>query len=84
MADDPMQGHSINAYFDTRRRITAIEKKALQKIGKEPASSLLEKCSFCARPENEVVFLIHGDEKARICSDCARQITALLGATNNE
>ena len=83
MADDPMQGQSINAYFDTRRRITAIEKKALQKTGKEPAP-LLEKCSFCARPENEVVLLIRGDEKTRICSDCARQITALLGATDKE
>lgn len=83
MADDPMQGHSISAYFDTRRRITAIEKKALQKIGKEPGP-LLEQCSFCARPENEAAFLIRGDEKARICSDCARQITALLGATDNE
>ena len=81
--DDDQKEEYINAYFDTRRRISAIEKKALQKVGKETAGSFLEECSFCARSESKTVFLIHGDKKARICADCARQIVALLGQNEN-
>ena len=77
--DDGQKEEYINAYFDTRRRISAIEKKALKKLGKASAGSFLEECSFCARSESETVFLIRGDEKARICTGCARQIVALLG-----
>ena len=84
MANNPKHVQTISAYFDTCRRITAIERKALQKLTKEPPNPLLEECSFCAKLETEVGLLIHGDKKARICSGCAQVIASMLNAPNDD
>ena len=71
MAYDPRYVHTLSAYFDTRRRIKTIERKALQKVAKEPPNSLLEECSFCGNSETEVDLFIYGDKEAhlfRLCS----------------
>ena len=80
MAYDPKNVSTISAYFDTRRRIKAIERKALQKVAKEPPNFLLEECSFCGNSDTEVDLLIYGGKEARICSDCVREMAALLSA----
>ena len=84
MAYDPKYVHAISAYFDTRRRIKAIERKALQKVAKEPPNVLLEECSFCGNSETEVDLLIYGDKEARICSDCCCGMAALLSAPKDD
>ena len=80
MAYNPKDVSTISAYFDTRRRIKAIERKALQKVTKEPPNFLREECSFCGNSDTEVDLLIYGDKEARICSDCVREMAALLSA----
>ena len=84
MAYDPKYVSTIRAYFDTRRRIKAIERKALQKVAKEPPNFLLEECSFCGNSETEVDLLIYGDKEARICSDCVHGMVALLSAPKDD
>ena len=84
MAYDPKYVHTLSAYFDTRRRIKTIERKALQKVAKEPPNSLLEECSFCGNSETEVDLFIYGDKEARICSDCVRGMAALLRAPKDD
>ena len=84
MANNPKHLQTVIAYFETRRRITAIERKALQKLTKELPNPLLEECSFCAKFETEVDLLIHGDKKARICSTCVHEMVSLLSAPNND
>ena len=72
----------IRQYFESRRRITEIERKALSKTGaskpKGPA------CSFCGRKESEVPMLIPGIDNAFVCSECIGSLENMLKGINDQ
>ena len=76
MARDDAKLQVIEQYLATRRRIKEIERKALSKLGKPPASG--PTCSFCGWAADDVLLVIQGPEDARICSECVQSISGML------
>jgi hypothetical protein len=73
----------IEQYLETRRRIYAIERKALKKLGTPEASG--PTCSFCSRPTQGPNVIIQGLNDAYICSECVASLNSLLsGPGSNE
>jgi hypothetical protein len=76
MIPDDSNIQMIEQYLETRCRIYAVERKALEKRGIPKVSGPI--CSFCGRPTQGPNALIQGLNEARICSECAATLNALL------
>jgi hypothetical protein len=69
---------TFEAFEQTRRRIRAIEEKALRKIRKERGER--PHCSFCGGTPEQVGMLCESSLGPYICASCAQSVIELIDA----
>jgi hypothetical protein len=75
---DPRVVEVFEKFELTRRRIRAIEEKALRKMRKEKGER--PRCSFCGGIPEQVGMLCESSLGPHICASCARAAVGLIDA----